>query len=190
MKFFLQGSLTLLRPLAGDDFALLSKWLNDPEVTYFMFYGQRPQTEEQIRELLLKQVQDQSNVVCMVLDKKSGNPIGFAGLYDMHFTSQKADFRILIGEKRFWGKGYGTEVTELLTFYGFDRLNLHRIYLGATLENKGALRAYEKAGFKKEGVLRDDIYRNSQYYDSVRMAILREDYYKTLYNIHKKKFSL
>jgi RimJ/RimL family protein N-acetyltransferase len=83
----------------------------------------------------------------------------------------------------------GTEVTEILTYYGFDRLNLNRIYLGFTAENKGAGKAYEKAGYRQEGILKEDIYRNSRYYDSVRMAILRKDYYKDRHNEHKLKFS-
>lgn len=190
MKYFLEGSLVVLRPLFEADIPLLAQWLNDPEATYFMFYGQRPQTEEQVREHFVKQAADESNVVCIILDKKSRGPIGFAGLYDLHFTARSAEFRIFIGEKKFWGMGYGTEVTELFTFYGFDRLNLNRIYLGVTSENKGGAKAYEKAGFTQEGILKDDIYRNSRYYDSIRMAILRNNYYKTLYPAHKKKFSL
>src|SRR3989344_2131590 len=190
MKYFLEGSLVALRPLFEADIRLLWQWLNDREATYFMFYGQRPQTEEQVREHFMKQATNESNVLCIILNKKNARPIGFAGLYDLHFTARSAEFRVFIGEKKFWGKGFGTEVTELLTFYGFDRLNLNRIYLGVTSENKGGVKAYEKAGFKREGILKDDIYRNSRYYDSIRMAILRDNYYKTHYSSHKKRFSL
>lgn len=186
---FLGGKLVFLRPVERGDFGIIAKWINDPAVTYYMFYGQLPTNLEQVERLIEEQISLSKNVVFMVCGRKTGKPIGFAGLYDIHLTARKAEFRILIGERRFWGRGYGTEVTELLTFYGFDRLNLHRIYLGVTDANKGAVRAYEKAGFIREGVLRDDIYRNSCYCDSVRMAILRDDYYRRFYKKHARRFS-
>ena len=96
---------------------------------------------------------------------------------------------MLIGERAYWGKGYGTEITELLTFYGFDRLNLHRIWLGVTADNKGAVRCYERAGYVHEGVFKDDLYRNSRFYDSIRMAILRTDYYPKRHARDAKRFA-
>ena len=95
---------------------------------------------------------------------------------------------MLIGEKDFWGGGYGTEITELITYYGFDRLNLNRIYLGYTADNKAAGKVYQKAGYVFEGTLKKDIYRNSKYYDSIRMAILRKDYYEKFYKLHSERF--
>ena len=77
-----------------------------------------------------------------------------------------------------------------MTFYGFDRLNLNRIWLGITSENKRGIRAYEKAGFRHEGALRQDIYRNSLYYDSVRMAVVRDEYYPERYEQHAKRFQV
>lgn len=187
---FLEGKTVSLRPLTGSDLALLTKWLNDQTVTHFMFYGQRPWTIEQVTEHIKQLTESPANVVMMVEDKIDKKTIGFAGLYDIHPTARKAEYRILLGEPSTWGKGLGTEVTELLTFYGFDRLNLNRIFLGVTDENQGGVKAYEKAGYKQEGVLRQDIYRNSQYYDTVRMGLLREEYYRTLHAEHQRRFSV
>jgi len=194
--FFLQSERVALRAVGqncwgSNDFGCLTRWLNDPVATHFLFYGQTPKNQEQVRAMIMAQVEAPHNVVLMVCDLKatSDRPIGFAGLYDIHLTARKAEFRIFIGEALYRGKGIGTEVTELLTFYGFDRLNLHRIWLGVTSENKGGVRAYEKAGYTLEGVLRDDIYRNSRYYDSVRMAILRPEYYEKLFEAHKQRFA-
>lgn len=185
---FLKGEKVFVRPLAASDFPLIAGWLNDPKVTHFMFYGQLPTTLAQVEKMMMDQVASHSNVVFAVCDIATERPIGFAGLYDLHLTAQKAEFRVLIGEADFWGKGYGTEVTELLTFYGFDRLNLHKVSLGFTHENKGAARAYEKAGYVHEGILRDDIYRNGRFYDSVKMSLLREEYYAKYFEKHVAKF--
>lgn len=187
---FLQGPRINLRPVSEADIPLLAKWFNDGVVTHFLFYGQRPWTLDQVRDHLKQLTESSSNVVLMVEEKSGGQTIGFAGLYDIHPTARKAEFRILLGEPSFWSQGFGTEVTEILTFYGFDRLNLNRVFLGVTNENQGGVKAYEKAGYKQEGVLRQDIYRNSQYYDTVRMGLLREEYYRTLHAEHQRRFSV
>lgn len=187
LNVFLSGEKASFRPVETKDFVEIGKWLNDPKNTHYMFYGQLPMNEQQIVAMIGAQVASPNNVVFVVMDK-DGRAVGFAGLYDVHPTARKAEFRVFIDHEH-WGKGMGTEVTELLTFYGFDRLNLHRIWLGVTSKNKGAVRAYKKAGYAVEGTLRDDIYRNSRYYDSIRMAILRDEYYANLFEGHRQRFA-
>ena len=193
-KYFLEGERVALKQMETREVEKLSelivKWVNDGLVTYYMFTGQQPKNQEQIKQEINKQLSEDNDIVFLVLDKETSKPIGYAGLYEINQSSRKAEFRILIGEIDFWGKGLGTEITELLVYYGFDRLNLNRIYLGFTADNQAAKRAYEKSGFQYEGTLKQDIYRNSQYYDSARMAILRDDYYKEKYKEHKTKFSI
>lgn len=193
-RFFLQGEKVLLKPIEINDLKklakLITRWVNDNLVTYYMFTGQTPKNSKQVYTDFKKLLESEHNIIFLVLDKKTKQPIGYTGLYELNHTTRKAEFRILIGEIDFWGKGLGTEVTELLTYYGFDRINLNRIYLGFTSDNKGAKKAYKKAGYRFEGTLKQDIYRNSRYYDSKRMAILRDDYYKKFYKNHKNKFSI
>lgn len=189
MRTFLKGPKLYLRSVdLAADIPLIASWINDGVVTKFMFYGQLPTTLAQVTKMIEDQIASPANVVFMVCDNETQKPIGFAGLYDMHRTARKAEFRILIGETDFWGKGYGTEVTQMLTFYGFDRMNMHRMSLGVTSENLGGVKAYEKAGYVREGQLRDDIYRNSRYYDSIKMSLLRDEYYEKYYEQHKAMF--
>jgi len=188
MTMFLGGERVVLRPLAPEDAPVLESWMNDDEVTYFMFTGQRPVTVGQLSDEIRRQVDNPGHTVFLVEDRLTGKPVGFAGLYDIHSTARKAEFRILLGAKEFWNKGYGTEVTELLTFYGFDRLNLNKVWLGVTADNAGAVRAYEKAGFQIEGRLRQELYRNSRYYDAIRMSVLRDEYYPATWEAHAKRF--
>jgi len=185
---FLSGDRVALRPLTPEDAAILAPWVLDDEVTHFMFTGQRPVTVEQLREDIRREASNLVNAVFLVLDWATGRPVGYAGLYDIHPTARKAEFTRFDAAKEFWNKGYGTEVTELLSFYGFDRLNLNKVWLGVIEENVGAVRAYRKAGFRDEGRLRQELYRNSRYYDALRMSILREEYYPTMHAEHTKRF--
>lgn len=184
----MRGELVALRNVEETDAPLVLRWMNDEEVTHYMFTGQRPLTLTQVTEELRRQTESASNTVFIVEDLKTRRPVGLGGLYDIHATARKAEFRVLLGERECWNKGYGTEVTELLTFYGFDRLNLHRIWLGVTAENRGGVRAYQKAGYREEGRLREDLYRNSRYYDSIRMSILRSEYYPDRHKKHAQRF--
>lgn len=189
MTQFLTGEKIFFRTLEKEDYAYIHAWMNDPLTTYFLFYGQTPASLDAITDIISSQV-SHGDTVFIIADKKTGEPVGFTGLHDIHSRSRKAEFRIFIGEKSFRGKGIGTEATEMMVYYGFDRLNLHRIYLGFTSHNESARHCYENAGFKEEGLLKDDIYRNSRYYDSVRMAMVRDDYYENFFKSHEKRFGI
>lgn len=81
-----------------------------------------------------------------------------------------------IGERDFWGKGYGTDMMKLCLQYAFTELNVHRVSLGLHAFNERALRSYEKAGFRLEGRTRQDLMREGTRSDSLWMGILREEW--------------
>jgi len=69
-------------------------------------------------------------------------------------------------------------VTRVVLDFAFERLNLHKVYLTVDADNPSAIRSYNKAGFKKDGVLRDEVYKNGQYVDRILMSILKHEYLK------------
>jgi RimJ/RimL family protein N-acetyltransferase len=81
-----------------------------------------------------------------------------------------------IGERDFWGKGYGTDMMRLCLQYAFTELNMHRVSLGLHEYNPRALRAYEKVGFQIEGTTRKDIFREGKRTGGLWMGILREEW--------------
>ena len=81
-----------------------------------------------------------------------------------------------IGDRDFWGRGYGTDVMKLCLQYAFTELNVHRVSLGLLEYNPRALRAYERAGFRFEGRTRQDVMREGKRFDSLWMGILREEW--------------
>ena len=85
-------------------------------------------------------------------------------------------FGIFIGEKSFWGQGYGQEATRLTLDYGFNLLNLNSIMLGVMAFNERALRTYEKVGFMKIGRRRQVRIIGSQKHDVFLMDILAEEF--------------
>ena len=82
----------------------------------------------------------------------------------------------MIGEKNYWGQGFGTETTSLMLELGFNTLNLQRITLRVFADNERARNVYRKLGFVEEGRLRRDRFFDGEYCDTIMMSILREEW--------------
>jgi RimJ/RimL family protein N-acetyltransferase len=174
---FAEGALVILRPLERADLnERYLSWLNDPEVTRYTETGTFPSTAEDLENYYRSVTGSKNDVMLAVVDKKSGRHVGNVKLGPIHWVHRHATFGILIGEKDFWGKGVGLEATQLMVEYGFQRLNLHRIDLGVFAEHDAAVKCYEKAGFKVEGRMREDLFLDGEYKDRLRMGMLRSEY--------------
>lgn len=176
---FLIGKKVDLRGLALEDMTHVARWMNDGEVTHYLFMGDRPAHSRLLEEQWEKDVRNPNEISLAMVDQKSGKRIGWCGLYGIQWISRTAEFRVFIGAKSFWNKGVGKEAARLLLRYGFEKLNLNKIWLGVNAEHLGAYHSYLKAGFVREGVLRQEIFRNNRYYDAVRMSVLRSEYEKS-----------
>jgi ribosomal-protein-alanine N-acetyltransferase len=104
-------------------------------------------------------------VLLAVETRGDGRHIGNVWLWDIDTRHRKAEVRVVIGAAAARGRGQGSEAIDLLSRYAFDRLNLHRTYAYVLASNAAALRAFEKAGFKLEGVLREDRWDGGRYVD-------------------------
>jgi len=174
---FAEGATVFLRPLEHSDLNdSYLRWLNDPEVTRYTETGTFPSTAEDLENYYRAVIGSRNDVILAIVDKESGLHVGNIKLGPIHWIHRTATLGILIGEKEFWGKGVGLEATRLMVEYGFVRLNLHRIDLGVFAEHDAAVRCYEKAGFKVEGRMREDLFQDGQYRDRLWMGLLRSEY--------------
>ena len=89
---------------------------------------------------------------------------------------QRFFYHITIGENDAWGKGYGTEATDLMLAHAFTRLALHRVALMVFEFNPRAIRSYEKCGFVVEGRARQAIVRDGRFWDEIHMSVLAEEW--------------
>ena len=103
--------------------------------------------------------------------------IGTIGLWVESWSNGEAWAGIGIGERDYWGNGYGTDAMQLMLRFAFTELGLFRVSLGVYAHNLRAIRSYEKAGFRLEGRVRQDCRRDGQYFDSLFMGILREEWF-------------
>jgi len=175
----LKGNSVLLRPVKKSDISYFLKWFNDPEVIQYLclYLPMTEMSEEKyIEELGTTRAKSDAPFVIEVIEGASTKPIGNCGLHQINPKDHNATFGIVIGEKDYWSKGYGTEVSRLIINYGFQQLNLHRISSSAFAFNERSIKLHKKVGFREEGRLRQAMFKNGQYHDQVEFGILREEW--------------
>jgi len=170
-----------LRAAERTDLPRFVEWLNDPEVRagLAMHLPFSLAEEEVWFEAMIKRPPSEHVLVIEVRNEKFSDnwtAIGTCSFQEIDWRIRKAEVGIVIGEKGFWNKGYGTETMRLLLQHGFNTLNLNRIALRVFSSNPRAIRAYEKAGFMVDGHLRQAAYKDGQYLDEIIMSVLREEW--------------
>ncbi|MFF0340564.1 GNAT family N-acetyltransferase [Kribbella sp. NPDC004875] len=168
------GDLVTLRPMEAGDYDALRAAIDDPDVRRLT--GSHAEIgEEQAREWIRTRKDQTDRLDLVIVDRACGAVVGEAVLNDWDPDNQCCNFRILIGPSG-QGRGLGTEATRLIVGYGIEQLGLHRISLGVYAFNPRAQRAYEKAGFRTEGVLRDALRWDGEWVDEVLMSVLATEW--------------
>jgi RimJ/RimL family protein N-acetyltransferase len=176
---FLIGDRIYLRPLDTEaDLDRCLRWINDPEVSATLG-RHHPIGRVAERDWLEEQYKSDTQINLAIVVKDADRHIGNCGFNTIDYVNRNAVFGILIGEKEAWGHGYGPEAARLLLKYGFEELGLHRIGLEVYAHNARAIRAYEKAGFVREGVLRESYFRSDSFHDTILMSVLESEWRKT-----------
>src|SRR5262249_16271877 len=172
---YLLGTKIYLRPLEREDAPAVAPWLNDPEVRR-LIRRQQPMTVAAQGDFIAKMSQSEHDIVLGVAINENDRLVGVTGLSQIDFRNRHAMFGIIIGVKDEWDHGHGTEATALMVRHAFETLNLNRVWLHVYEENERGIHVYEKLGFKKEGMLRQDHYRDGNYGNTITMAVLREEW--------------
>jgi diamine N-acetyltransferase len=178
LELLLRGEKVGLGPLRKDFLALYARWVNDVEV-------KRGTGNAGIQTLEAEEAwygeasanaggQEPTAAHFTVHELANGQPIGTTGLFGMKMRHRSAIFGILIGEGR--GQGYGTEATRLTLDWGFHVLALRNVMLEVLPWNTAAIRAYEKAGFKRIGARRNAALHFGERCDEILMDAIPEEF--------------
>jgi len=117
--------------------------------------------------------QDPSEITFAICLAEGNRHVGNCGLVAIDRDNRTATLGILIGERDCRGRGFGSEAVRVLCRFAFDEMDLRKIRLDVHAGNAAGLRAYERVGFRREGVLREEVYRAGRPVDVVRMGLLR-----------------
>jgi RimJ/RimL family protein N-acetyltransferase len=173
------GERIRLRRPEREDLARFRDWLNDPEVRRHLSlaYPVGLAHEEQwLDEQMRQEPAVQAYVIEAPRAPEEWAPIGVVGFQGLDWRNRSVEIGLFIGDKSLWDGGYGTDATRTLVRFAFRELNLNRVLLRVYEDNTRAIRCYEKVGFKEEGRLRQDRFRDGRYLDTVLMGLLREEF--------------
>ncbi|MEC5423545.1 GNAT family protein [Virgibacillus sp. C22-A2] len=171
----LESERIYLRPLCESDAPIMLENTLDKEIRY-MTGTNLSFSMEQIKAHIKNINNDSSRYDFAICLKSSDEMIGELSILDIDEESKKAGFRISMASISLTGKGYGIEAIKIVLSFVFEQLKLNRIQLEVFSHNLRGIRAYEKVGFVKEGVLRQSLFYNKTYSDEIIMAILKSDY--------------
>jgi RimJ/RimL family protein N-acetyltransferase len=174
---FCQENDLILRPITEEDLPILWEFIYKEEFPEWKkwdapyFEHKRISYEEYVNQK--DQWVNIENRSAIVVD---GEIIGTSGYYWEHKPSNWLEMGIAIYNPKYWSGGYGTRVIRLWINHLFNTLSLVRVGYTTWSGNHRMIRVGEKLGMTMEARLRKCRYYNGEYYDSIRMGILREEW--------------
>lgn len=163
-----------VRPLQEADLAgAYVSWFEDQDVCRYNSHGKFFKTAMYFRAYF-EELNNEDRVVWAICHKADGH-IGNISLQNISFINRNAEFAIILGDKRHWGKGVARMAGRKLIEHGFDKLNLERIYCGAAASNEAMKNLALALGMIQEGCRRAHLYLDGGWDDLVEYGLLRRD---------------
>jgi RimJ/RimL family protein N-acetyltransferase len=158
------------------------KWNNDPELN--RLDSEVPYSKESFgvfkKRFDRMIAHPQPDCEDFEIHAEDGTLIGVAFLAGISGHHLHCSIGLTIGEKQYWGQGYGREAMDVLLRYSFDSLGMHRVTADGFEYNKAWCHLVEGMGFRAEGVDREYLFRDGRFYDRVRYAMLAHEYAETV----------
>lgn len=174
---FLEGPHIHLRPLTMSDAdGAYPTWLNQEAVCFGNSHHDFPYSREAAYEYIEACRNNRDRLILAIAVNSNLQHIGNIALQGIHAIHRSAEISILLGERDYWGLGYGKEAFALLLAHGFNSLNLRRITCGTFDNNPAMQKIALSLGFKEEGLRRQAVYKQGRYLDVHEYGLLAEEF--------------
>jgi RimJ/RimL family protein N-acetyltransferase len=147
-------------------------WFEDQEVCAFNSHGKFVRTKDYFRQFI-RTLDGQSMFVWAICHVQDGH-IGNVALQNISLVNRNAEFAIIMGDRRHWGKGVGLLASKAILEHGFKKLNLHRIYCGTAATNTAMRKLAAALGMQQEGIRPQHLFLDGQWVDVVDFGVLRQ----------------
>lgn len=166
-----------LRALELDDYVLINKWRSDPTISKYLGGNVFFVSSERERKSIENKIQDDSkNIYLSICDTNTNQLIGYTSINNLDLRNRKAEWGgTLIGDTNFLGKGLGKEASALMLRFLFDQYPIHKCYAYCLQEHPATLKLFDSLGFVKDGILRDEVFKNGEFKNILLFSILREE---------------
>lgn len=177
-----------LRALEPDDYKVSINWRKDNQI-WDMVGGPKYFVSEAYEKKWTEDMIFNTNSVHLAIClKETDEYIGIGSITDINWINRTAHVPSMIGEKTYWSQGLATEARILLLYFAFYERGFNRVWAVILEDNIASQKMCEKCGYKKEGILRESVYKNGEMKNQILMSVLREDFDKLFndkYNILK-----
>lgn len=173
---FLVGERVTLRTICRADAPKFLRWINDSATNRYLVRGDFPMGWEDEVEWIEKVSRRKHGDLRLGIEVPGLGLVGLMGLSVGSWTDRTAGTGTMIGVAEARGKGYGTEAKMLLLGHAFRRLNLRKVYSEVCVVNEASLRCQLRCGYREEGRLIGDLYRDGVYHDRVILAATKESF--------------
>lgn len=167
------GAKTVVRKLQRRDLERSMTWLKDPSVNKFLSHDFNNLTVEQEEAWYDFLQNSKDDLVFAVLDKNDLKHIGNCALHKIDPMKNTCEIGIVIGEKKYWNRGFGSDAVKSVIRFVFNSLNISRILLNVYSYNKRAIRSYKKCGFVQVKVLEKNHFYDGEHWDTLVMECSR-----------------
>ena len=147
-------------------------WLRDREIIEVIISANPNVTINDIKEYCHKMMESKKNYFFAIVMNEDDKHIGNLRLGPIDYNFRICRYGMMIGNKEYHNKGIGTEVVKLALDFCFEKLGMHKVFLDVLEHNKPAIKIYEKNGFETEGIQRDQVFKDGNYYDIRIMGII------------------
>ena len=172
----IEGERVLLRRHVPGNVSAFQRWYSDPDVARLARYQDGPMRADEIDRFFQLRALGAESLTMAIHERATGRLIGSCAFSQVDGENGSAMYHITIGEKDTWGRGHGTEATQLMLDHAFGTLGLHRIALTVFEFNERAIRAYRRCGFSVEGRARESIWRDGRWWDELAMSVLSSEW--------------
>ncbi|GLB61038.1 GNAT family N-acetyltransferase [Cytobacillus sp. NCCP-133] len=170
-----------LEPFTEKDFDLLLSWITTTElmVQWRIAHFKFPVDHGQLAKYISSANQSNSTeYIYKVIETETEATVGHISLGRIDWTNETGRIGKVFVTPAARGKGYASEMIRQILAIAFNELKLNRVSLGVFDFNRGAIKVYEKAGFQKEGLLRQTNKVKGEYWNLIEMGILRSEWHE------------
>jgi len=171
----IKGKKIKLTKVERENIEQLREWRNNPELRKYFREHKELNKDNQINWFESKVLGDPNQYNFEVRNNDNNKLIGHCGLYYINWVSRTAEFGIYIGDMEYREGGYGSDTLRTLINYGFNDLNMNRIWC-EVWDNNAALDVYKHIGFVYEGKLRETYFNEGKYWDAHLLGMLKSEY--------------
>lgn len=175
----LETERLILRSLNIDDAKEIHENIKDKDVSKWTANVPYPYTLEMAHQFIEQShitIENNKHIELGIVLKDANKLIGVVGLLNLDLRNKHAEIGYWLG-KNYWGKGFMPEAAKRIIKFGFNELDLHKIYGKHIDVNTNSKRIFEKLGFTQEGLLREQSLKEGIYYNKPIWSLLRDEFF-------------